>query len=111
MHITFEHNNFFFSFFLTAGFYLSPPVARVNNMCKTSADLQQQPLEGQAGVPARQAGVAERLGRGQAQLQQPAVALQRPRAAPEQLHVGAELLWGDSAWGEGKNNGLGRESK
>lgn len=54
---------------------MSSPVMRMNNMCKTSADLQQQPLEGQAGVPARQAGVAESLGRGQAQLEEPAVAL------------------------------------
>lgn len=38
-------------------------------------DLQQQPLEGQAGVPTGQAGVAERLGRSQAQLEHPAVAL------------------------------------
>lgn len=72
----------------------------MNNM--TIADLQQQPLEGQASVPARQAGMAERLGRGQAQLKQPAVALQRLRAAPEQLHVGAELLWGNSAWEQEK---------
>lgn len=57
------------------GFYLSSPVMRMNNMCKTSTDLQQQPLEGQAGVPARQAGVAESLGRGQAQLEEPAVSL------------------------------------
>lgn len=40
-----------------------------------SSDLQQQPLEGQAGVPAGQAGVAERLGSGQAQLEHPAVTL------------------------------------
>lgn len=74
----------------------------MNNMCKTIADLQQQPLEGQAGVPARQAVVAECLGSCQAQLQQPAMALQRPCAAPEQLHVGAELLWGNSAWEQEK---------
>lgn len=79
----------------------------MNNTCKTIADLQQQPLEGQASVPARQAGVAERLGRGQAQLKQPAVALQRLGAAPEQLHVGAELLWCNSAWEQEKTTGWG----
>lgn len=47
----------------------------MNNMCKKSMDLQQQSLEGQAGVQAGQAGVAECLGRGQAQLEHPAVIL------------------------------------
>lgn len=56
-------------------FYLSSPVMHMNNMCKKSMDLQQQSLEGQAGVQAGQAGVVECLGRGQAQLEHPAVIL------------------------------------
>ena len=40
-----------------------------------STDLQQQSLKGQAGIPAGKAGVAEGLGRGQAQLEHPAVTL------------------------------------
>lgn len=67
-----------------------------------STDLQQQPLEGQAGIPARQTGVAEHLGRGQAQLEHPTVTLQRPPTAPEQLYVGAQLLGGHTAWAEGR---------
>lgn len=69
----------------------------VDNTRKKSTDLQQQSLEGQAGIPARQAGVAERLGCGQAQLEHPAVTLQRPLTAPKQLHVGAQLLGGHPA--------------
>lgn len=104
MHITFT------VFFII--YIFSSAVTRMNNTRKTIADLQQQPLEGQASVPARQAGVAERLGRGQAQLKQPAVVLQRPRAATEQLHVGAELLRGNSAWEQEKQKrGSGMESK
>lgn len=56
-------------------FHLSSPVMHMNNMCKMSTDLQQQSLKGQAGIPAGQAGVAECVGRGQAQLEHPAVTL------------------------------------
>lgn len=57
-------------------------------------DLQQQPLERQAGIPAGNGGVAKRLGCGQAQLEHPTVSLQHPWCAPEQLHVGAQLFGG-----------------
>lgn len=69
-----------------------------------STDLEQQPLECQAGIPAGHDGVAKRLGRGQAELEHPAVTLQHPRSAPEQLHVGAQLFRGHPACEEEKTN-------
>lgn len=65
-------------------------------MGQESTNLQQQPLKSQAGVPARQVRVAECLSRGQAQLEHPTVPLQHPPTVPEQLHVGAQLLRGDT---------------
>lgn len=67
------------------------------SVCRLRTDLEQQPLECQAGIPAGHDGVAKRLGCGQAELEHPAVTLQHPRSAPEQLHVGAQLFRGHPA--------------
>ena len=56
------------------------------------AYLQQQPLEGQAGVPAGEGRVAQRLGGGEGQLQHAGVVLHSLRLALEELGVGTDLL-------------------